>query len=266
MTSKLIVLSLALSLATPSLAFEPGFDLDTEIADVEVTEVRAEVLHSKAFFNNQAIGMGTCLGDQGSSKFEKTIPPKAKKPMGLSPMVKIDMVLDGLLGTIDKVDQVYDKVVNLGKKIWTLYDSGKPVVNLSTDIATALPANVGCWTDLQNWQAPEARTFKVQFYNQFGFEILSFSYRVVYLFGGSKDGKGKYIGYATIQPGNLSVGMLHDFSARASVSSVYNMGSKEDPVAGMILELDFTIKKSSGYRRVSHAFHISGAGEFKKLE
>lgn len=261
MNSKIMIFSLFFSLS--SAAFEDvDMASDAEVARVEVTEVSTVRIHPHAFFSSTAIGMGACQENEiTGSKFSN--------PLALSKVavagVAVDAALDTILATVDKVDQVYDKVVNLGKKIWTLYDAGKPVVNLTTDVATALPVQTRCWTDLEGWQSPVAKTMEVKFYNQFGFQILKFQYRIVLLFGGSKDGKGKYIGYAAVQPSNLSVAMLHNFSAKASATSIYNMGTKADPVAGMTLDLEFTIKKSSGFRQIYHSYELNGNGVIRQI-
>ena len=45
----------------------------------------------------------------------------------------------GNLGsTLDQVDLVVDKVINIGKKVWAVVEKGRPVVDIKADVAQAI--------------------------------------------------------------------------------------------------------------------------------
>jgi hypothetical protein len=174
-----------------------------------------------------------------------------------------------LSGTLDVIDGNLDKIINIGKKVWKVIDNGKPVGNVQSDSASALPQGTHNWTDLERWSAPQAKTYVITYSNAYGMEIIRFSYRIVYVTGGSFNGKGAYIGYASIQPADLEVLWSNTFNAEVSTVSVSNMGTKADPVASLVLQLKYTVdnkmlpvKAFTGTKVI----HISGRGEFKMLD
>lgn len=162
---------------------------------------------------------------------------------------------------LDVIDQGLDKVINMGKKVWVVVEAGKPVVNLETDVATALPASAGgCWLDLEGWMAPVTKTYEVSLENRYGMEVVRFVYRVVFLPGGSFDGVGRYIGYAAMEPVDLSVMWLFKFKAKASVPTVFNMGRKRNPLAAMYMNVEWFVDTPIQHRQGSKAFTLTGLG------
>lgn len=220
-----------------------------EMTEPEVKLVREESLSFQTFASS-AIGSSLC--QTGNARFLT------------APSEGID--LGGVLKDLQSGELILDQVMNLGKKIWDIVQAGKPVVNLKTDVATALPYGAKCWMDLQTWQAPQARTYSVTYKNLYGIEVVKFSYRVVYVAGGSVNGKGAYIGYAALEPSEVSVAWGFTFNASSSAPAVYNMGTKEAPVAGMNLQMNYSIDTVLKSVKASQAYFISGAGEFKSLD
>jgi hypothetical protein len=161
---------------------------------------------------------------------------------------------------------VFDQVVNFGKKVWKVIEAGKPVVNLRTDVATALPLGVKCWLDLQTWKAPQATTFTVVYKNPYGIEVVKFSYRVISISGGSVNGRGAYIGYAAVEPSDVQVAWGFNLSAEGLVQHTFNMGTQEAPVAGLNLQLNYTIKTVLQENRVSRSYFVNGHGDFRALD
>lgn len=171
-----------------------------------------------------------------------------------------------LLDPIDQVDMIVDKIINIGKKVWAVIEAGRPVVNYKTDVATALPEGARCWADLQQWSMPDTKLYGVSMYNGFGSEVVKFVYRVNYLAGGTADGVGKYIGYATTSPKDLYVAWGFNFNATASIPTVYNMGTRQDPLAGMQFTMHYTVKNVMNHIEQAQVYAIDGNGTFKQLD
>ena len=168
-------------------------------------------------------------------------------------------------GVLDDVGVSLDKIINIGKKVWDIVAKGKPVVSLKTDVAHALPAGVTCWRDLTNWSMPQAKTYEVSYKNVYGFEVVHFSYRVVYTSGGSFKNTGKYLTQATIMPANVYVAWGFQLDALAEVPLVMNMGSVESPVAGMQLDMKWKVTSPLAESQMTESYAISGDGTFKSL-
>lgn len=167
---------------------------------------------------------------------------------------------------INVAETILDKVINIGKKVWAVVELGRPVVDFKTDVATALPQGAKCWLQLAGWKAPEAKVYGVSFENAYGVEVVRFVYRVNYVYGGSVEGKGQYIGYATAAPVDMYVAWGWNFSAQASVPTVFNTGTKEAPVGGMQINMAYTVKTVMNELRQSQAYFVDGSGTFKKLD
>lgn len=170
-----------------------------------------------------------------------------------------------ILGDLNQGGLILDQIVNLGRKIWTLVEAGKPVVNLKTDVATALPYGAKCWLDLQTWSAPKATTYTVTYKNLYGMEVVKFSYRVIFVSGGSVNGKGAYIGYAAMEPAEVSVAWGFTFNASSAAPTIYNMGTKEAPVAGMNLQMKYSVDTLLKHMEASQSYFISGKGNLQSL-
>ena len=161
---------------------------------------------------------------------------------------------------LNVADVVVDKVINIGQKIWNVVEKGRPVANYSKSVGTALPARALSWDQLQNWSAPKSKVIGVSYKNVYGVEVVRFVYRIILLYGGDVGGVGRYIGYATVEPMEMKTSYMYTFNAKVSVESVYNMGTSHNPVAGMLLNVSWTVdtvlKKSSE----SRSYTLDGLG------
>jgi hypothetical protein len=163
------------------------------------------------------------------------------------------------------ISVVIDEIINIGKKIWTIVDAGKPVVNLKVNVGTALPKGVSCWLDLQNWSKPTTETYQATFTNGYGVEVVKLKYQLISVARGSYEGQGNYIAYATIVPTEVEVSWGFRLNAQVTVPTVYNMGSKENPMAGMNLQMTYTVDTVLKHGQYSHNFFLDGNGEIKRL-
>jgi len=170
------------------------------------------------------------------------------------------------LDPLDQVNIIIDKIVNIGKKVWGLIETGRPVVNVTTYTANALPAGLQCWSDLAGWQIPQSKVYRVQYENGFGANVVDFAYRVTFTAGGSLNGQGKYITNATIAPADLNVSWGFNLTANAEVPSVFNTGTKEAPVAGMQMLMKWNIKTVVSHVEQAETFYVGGDNVMKHLE
>lgn len=162
--------------------------------------------------------------------------------------------------TLDVVDVIVDKIINIGTKVWTVIAKGQPVMGYKNTVASAVPENTKDWTELENYKDPQTKVLKVIYKNLYGAEVVHFTYRIILVAGGSSHGVGNYIGYAAVEPVEMTTGYLYNFDAQASVENVFNKGSSANPVAGMVLTVRWNVstivKKTAG----SHTFFLDGQG------
>lgn len=164
---------------------------------------------------------------------------------------------------LNMADLIVDKVINIGQKIWTVVEKGRPVANYTSAKATALPQNSMRWEQLSNWQAPRSKVISVVYKNLYGMEVVRFTYRIVLLYGGTVEGVGRYIGYAAVEPLEMTTAYMYTFNAKANVEAVYNMGTSADPLAGMILNINWTVETVLKKTTVTHTYNLDGLGNIK---
>ncbi|WP_413293080.1 hypothetical protein ACLSU7_16965 [Bdellovibrio sp. HCB185ZH] len=161
--------------------------------------------------------------------------------------------------------QSLGEVINIGKTVWEIIQSGKPVTNSKFDSANALPAGVKCWTDLQGWSSPQYRTYNVQYKNGFDMTVVDFTYRIMYTTNGSVNGVGRYITNATILPADLSVAWGFEFNVQAGVPAVTNIGTTQNPIAAMQMNLHWTLDSTVSHQESTQSYFVTGEGVFEAL-
>jgi hypothetical protein len=171
--------------------------------------------------------------------------------------------LAGAVAQLTAAEVIVDKIINIGTKIWNVVAAGRPVANYAAQKATALPQNARRWDQLQNWQRPTSRVQSVVYKNLLGFEVVRFTYRVISLYGGDVSGIGRYIGYATVEPLEMTVAYMYTFNAGAKVDAIYNMGSSASPVAGMLMNVNWTISTVLKSSTESHSYTLDGRGNIQ---
>lgn len=148
---------------------------------------------------------------------------------------------------------VIDQIINLGTKIWAIVEKGKPVTDVQYTYANALPQGVRSAAELESFSPLQARSFRVSAKNGFGITVYDITYTLVHRFGGSFNGKGKYLDSVTVLPSNVDNVWGYTVNLGVTGVSTVNLGTKADPVAGMTMELTLkvsTILKTSEQRSV----------------
>lgn len=171
------------------------------------------------------------------------------------------------IATVGQVIVVLDQIINIGKIVIPIIKAGVPVVNIKTDTANALPAGISCWSDLGGWKAPNVSNYRVVIKNKLGIEVIDFTYKVMFTAGGSADGIGRYITNATILPASVNVAFGFDFNVEVSVPSVFNMGTKSNPIAAMQIDLKYKAggKIPVNYVQRTYSYLLTGKNQIKDL-
>ena len=173
--------------------------------------------------------------------------------------------------TLGEVIMVVDKLIALGKKIWPIIEAGKPVLNvdMGAPISVLPRAEDGdaiAFYNMDSWNMPKAKTYKVEYTNGFGMNVISFDYTVNFQYGGKYQGVGSYITGLNVQASNTTVSWGFNFSATSQLISIVNHGSLEDPVAGATIRIDYTAKSILRQISTSESFHVNGNGRIKALQ
>jgi hypothetical protein len=151
-------------------------------------------------------------------------------------------------------------IINIGQKVWDIVKAGKPVVVVNqAPMASALPRGLTCWNQLDSWQAPKVSSYEVSYKNGFGMEAVKFRFRLQYTYGGGKNGKGKYLANVTVMPAEINVLWGYTFNAGIDVEQAVNLGTQDNPMAGLALNLKWTV--STVLKESDNSFHFFVQGD-----
>lgn len=170
-------------------------------------------------------------------------------------------------GGIGDTIPVLDQMINLGQKIWKIIADNKPVVDVKTQYATALPKGLTGWQDIGGWHPPVGTIYEMEAKNAYGMRMIHLRYQVLRTYGGSYQGKGKYLTAVTVEPLLVETGWGYHFSMDASVpdSSIVNVGTSQDPVAGMMATLNWHISTVIKDAQGQGLYFLQGDGAFKEI-
>ncbi len=173
---------------------------------------------------------------------------------------------DQVIGQLNQVEIIVDKIINIGTKIWNVLEKGKPVANYQKMAkASAVPQNITAWQQLEGWKNPQSKYYEITYKNLYNVEVAKLVYKIIYLTNGSYKGQGKYIGYVSVEPQEFKTAYLYTFNVQAAVESVYNKGTSTNPLAGMIININWTVSTILKKETQSYSYHIDGLGNFSAL-
>jgi len=160
------------------------------------------------------------------------------------------------------------ELVALGEGIYTLVQKGKPSINTNYAPISVVP-RIGKkeYVDIletENWTMPKRTTYVITYKNLYGMEVVKFRYSVIFSYGGTNQGKGAYITAAQIIPVSILTSFGFDFSATMKLVAITNHGTKENPVAGVLMSMQYTVETFLDATLKSYAYHITGRGGFKE--
>ena len=170
-------------------------------------------------------------------------------------------------GGIGDVLPVLDQIINTGQKIWKIIADNHPVVDVKTQYATALPKGLTGWQDMAGWQQPKGTIYQLTANNAYGMKMINVRYQVLRTYGGSYNGTGKYLTAVTVEPLLVEVGWGYHFSMDASApdSSIVNVGTSQNPVAGMMATLGWHISTSIKDSQGHGLYFLQGDGAFREV-
>lgn len=74
-----------------------------------------------------------------------------------------------------------------------------------------------------------------------------------------------YITAAQIVPASITALWGYTFSATMKLGGMQNHGTKENPIAGAILAMEYTVETVMKASLETDTYHITGQGGFKQL-
>jgi hypothetical protein len=150
--------------------------------------------------------------------------------------------------------------ITLGEKIWAVIVANRPAANVSTQRVAILPTALSDWAQMEGWQGPAVDTYQMIAKNGFGSTVVSQTYVIARNYGGNLGGKGKFLANATVIPTTIDVSWGYTINALVEVGQTVNMGTKENPVPAIDLQLQWKIDSVLKHMEGRDSFIVKGDG------
>jgi len=191
---------------------------------------------------------------------------KEEKDIDISEIGLVDKGEKGIVDTIVAIDQI----VNIGLKVWNMVVENKPVVKVESKYAVALPMGVKSAesaVELSGWSRPKSYVISFYFENLYGIDVISVRYRVTYVYGGSYQGRGKYLAAVYAIPERVDVMWGFSFNMQAYVpdATVVNVGTSANPIAALQLKVSWSASSILKEIDGTDVYYIQGDGYFKEI-
>ncbi|EQC52500.1 hypothetical protein M901_2039 [Bacteriovorax sp. DB6_IX] len=171
---------------------------------------------------------------------------------------------------IKDVVMIVDSIIAIGKKIWPIIEAGKPVVDVNMGRGISVIPFKGqdqidaVFFDMERWSAPKAKSYTVTYKNGLRAAVISFTYTVMFQYGGQYEGKGKYLAGINVVAQDVEVAWGFKFNASSELMQISNHGTKEDRVAGATFKIKYTAESFLKKIKNETSFHVMGNGQLIK--
>jgi hypothetical protein len=165
----------------------------------------------------------------------------------------------------DNRDFDFTEIINLGEKAWEIIKSNQPVLEFNTKSAMAIPKAAASPNNMENWNMPVSRDYQVIYENGFGMDVVTFHYKIIFTPGGSFEGRGQYLANASVHPVDVSVSWGYTFNANVEIGELINSGTKDDPLAGMQLNIVWDVSTIIKKNKGGDYYFAKGDGELLVL-
>lgn len=185
------------------------------------------------------------------------------EPLGEAPLPAPSPVAGAAGGALPALDLI----LNTGAKLWKIVEENRPVVNVRTSYATALPRGVETPGRLEGWSAPRGSVYRLSAKNVYGVTVIELKYQVLRVSGGAYRGRGKYLTAVAIEPLLVEAAWGYELTVEAEVpdSSVVNVGTSESPVAAMAPQLRWRVRTPLKHSEGRALYYVQGDGLFREL-
>ena len=182
---------------------------------------------------------------------------------GTDPQTQFNNAISNVNSTVGALDAI----VNLMDKIWGIIEKNQPVVNITTNYANAVPFGTSHWTQLQGWSKPAVKKYSFAMKNAYGTEVSKVVYQVHYTYAGNFQGKGMFLPGVTIEPISVVTAWGYKVTLVSEVpdSSIANVGTHEDPIAAMQLQLKWVVHTAIKDISSKAIYYVRGDGKLEEL-
>lgn len=271
MNFKYIILPLLLCCLTAGAAFSQERNSSEQNDDIviKVRELPSQPIPSN--YVSQVMSQFRTKGGGG--------PDEEPKPTFSQEYMDEKARIDKTKETTGKAATVLENIVNTGKKVYNLIRGNDAVLTETIPFSTALPQRVLAsgenastefmLKEMAGWEfPPREKSYEIVITGGMfnWFDVAKIKYQILYTYGGSYNGKGKYLTGVAVQPvrREISSGTTVNISCIVPDLGIYNVGTAEDPVAAMNIAIKIDVTGKGATTEYS-TFVVTGRGEFSEV-
>lgn len=160
----------------------------------------------------------------------------------------------------------WSQMIVIGEKIIELIKEGKPVVNIKRDAVSVVPMGIQSWQQLAGWQVPVTKAYNLSVKNGFGSKVVDVRLKVSGMWGGSVDGRGKFLANVQIVPVAVKVLWGWSLDLWSENREPVNAGTVADPVAGLGFDIRYKAGTVLNELNGTQDYYITGDGKILELQ
>jgi hypothetical protein len=235
------------------------------IGEVGIEEVRDDVFNKGVYVS--LTGELPKQPELSTSPLPGELPKPPELPTPPSDNGNIGGDFQGTINNVNAVLDTIDKIVNLGQKVWEIIEKNQPVVNINVNYANAVPYGIQHWTQLQGWSKPKTATYRFVVKNLYGIEVVKVTYQLQFRYNGNYQGKGKFLTGVTIEPISVETAWGYNVSLSAEIpdSTIANVGTHENPIASMQVQLKWKIHTKIKESQQKVIYYVQGDGKYGEI-
>lgn len=178
---------------------------------------------------------------------------------------------------VGSVISVAKDVVALGEAIYALVEKGRPKVTTEYAPISILPRDPSNTAadpaqryavdpfDMEGFSFPVEKMITAKVKTPTGGEAVVFQYKVVYSYGGSYNGTGKYLTGINIIPASVKVSHGWQLNSSMKLTGMMNHGTRANPIVGAMITIKYSINSSTQAFERNDTIYISGDGSMKAM-
>lgn len=181
------------------------------------------------------------------------------------------------VAAVGSVIGIAKDVVALGEAIYTLVEKGRPKItteyapisilprdptNTETDPAKKYAVDP---FDMEGFSFPVEKIITSKIKSPFGSEVVTFQYKILYSYGGSYNGRGKYLTGINIIPLKVTAGWGWVLNSSMKFSGMMNHGTRENPIVGAIITVKYNMTNLTRGVERNDTIYITGDGKMKAM-
>ena len=155
--------------------------------------------------------------------------------------------------------------VNLGKQIWDIITGLAGTMKIEPMVGVGVvPEGAGSsFTAMSGWKTAKPKSYRMEIQGQFA-NAFRFQYTVGYNYGGKHQGKGQFLANVAVVPFDAKCGWTWNCVATVNVGSAINVGTDDEPVAAIPLNMIVNIQGKVNAKAMGAQFMVHGDGRLEQ--